>query len=460
MVRLFNHYVSTHLLTQIAWDFAVLFGTFSVVSMLLGEASSAVASPTMLNLAMASATVVIAFIVGLYPRGPIDGGGRMWFLAIFSAFLALTVDAVAMSMASTEIAPSKPYFLSVVGATLLVVAFRAHATQASPKERSAYRVMVLGAGQAAQLVTQTLLTADRHAKIVGYYPSPGDGVLAVPADATIGVSGLSLVDAARQAKVHEIVVALTERRGGTISMSELLECRASGIRVCDMSSYFERTLGQIRLDQLHAGWLVFGDGFNQGMVRSVIKRIFDVLAASLLLLLALPVLVVTALLIALDSPGPILYRQVRVGLNGRHFEVLKLRSMRQDAEKPGQPQWAVKSDSRVTRVGRVIRVMRIDELPQLINVLLGDMSLVGPRPERPPFVESLTREVPYYALRHSVKPGLTGWAQVRYQYGSSVDDAREKLQFDLYYVKNHTLFLDLLVLLKTVNVVLTGKGAR
>lgn len=459
MVRLFNHYVSTHLLTQMLGDFLALFGTFSLVSMLLGEESAAVASPAILNLTMAGATVVIGFIVGLYPRGPIESGAKMWLLSAFSGFLALTVDAVAMSVASTSVAPSKPYFLSVVGATLLVVAFRAYSTQVRPRDRSAYRVMILGAGQAAQLVTRTLLTADRHAKIIGYYPSGADGDLAVPADSTLSTK-LSLLETAKQERVQEIVVALTERRGASIAMSELLDCRANGIRVCDMSSYFERTIGQIRLDQLHAGWLVFGDGFNQGSLRTLIKRVFDIFAALLLLLLTLPVLAITAVLIVLDSRGPILYRQVRVGLHGRHFEVLKLRSMCQDAEKPGQPQWAVKADSRVTRVGRVIRVMRIDELPQLLNVLRGDMSLVGPRPERPPFVDTLTRDVPFYALRHSVKPGLTGWAQVRYQYGSSIDDAKEKLQFDLYYVKNHTLFLDLLVLLKTVNVVLTGKGAR
>jgi exopolysaccharide biosynthesis polyprenyl glycosylphosphotransferase len=176
--------------------------------------------------------------------------------------------------------------------------------------------------------------------------------------------------------------------------------------------------------------------------------------------MAAPILLVTALCIKLESRGPVLYRQERVGQDGRTFSVLKFRSMRVDAEKNGAPQWAVAKDSRVTRVGSVIRRFRIDEFPQLLNVLKGDMSLVGPRPERPFFVEQLTVEIPFYAVRHSVKPGVTGWAQVRYQYGASVEDSLQKLQYDLYYVKNHSLFLDVVVLFETIGVVLSGKGAR
>jgi exopolysaccharide biosynthesis polyprenyl glycosylphosphotransferase len=192
----------------------------------------------------------------------------------------------------------------------------------------------------------------------------------------------------------------------------------------------------------------------------VIKRIFDILSACVLILVSAPIMLVTGLLIKLESPGPMLYRQERVGQNSRNFLVTKFRSMRTDAEKDGKPRWASANDSRVTRVGNIIRRLRIDELPQLFNVLKGEMSLVGPRPERPFFVEQLTQEIPFYAVRHSVKPGVTGWAQVRYHYGSTVEDSQEKLQYDLYYVKNHTLFLDLVVLLETIGVVLTGKGAR
>jgi sugar transferase (PEP-CTERM system associated) len=260
--------------------------------------------------------------------------------------------------------------------------------------------------------------------------------------------------------VHEIIVALTERRGGSMSLRDLLDCRIHGINVSDLSTHFEKMLGQIRIDHVNASWLIFGDGFNQGLLRTTIKRLFDIVCAMVLLVAAAPIMLATMVLIRLESRGPALYRQERVGLNGRTFRVVKFRSMVTDAEKDGKPRWATDDDDRITRVGRLIRRVRIDELPQLFNVLKGEMSIVGPRPERPFFVEQLTSEMPYYAVRHSVKPGITGWAQVRYHYGSTVEDSQQKLQYDLYYVKNHTLFLDLLILFETVAVVLTGKGAR
>ena len=260
--------------------------------------------------------------------------------------------------------------------------------------------------------------------------------------------------------VQEIVVALSERRGGAMPLRELLDCKLSGIQVFDLASHFEKTLGQIRLDSLYAGWLIFGDGFNQGHVRSLVKRISDIIFSTILLVTTLPLMVITTLLIALESGFPVLYRQERVGLNGRLFNVIKFRSMRRDAEPDGKPVWAKSDDDRVTKVGHIIRKLRIDELPQLFSVLKGDMSLVGPRPERPFFVDQLTREIPFYAVRHSVKPGITGWAQVCYHYGATVEDAAEKLQYDLYYVKNHSLALDVVVLLKTVGVVILGKGAH
>jgi len=227
-----------------------------------------------------------------------------------------------------------------------------------------------------------------------------------------------------------------------------------------LPSFFERQTGQIQLESLNASWMIFSDGFHRSPMKDIVKRIFDVTASSLLLLLTLPVFVLTALLIWLESGSPILYRQERVGENGRIFNVLKFRSMRKDAERDGVPQWAKKQDARVTRVGKVIRLLRIDELPQIFNVLRGDMSFVGPRPERPYFVDELTKKISYYPSRHTVKPGITGWAQIRYPYGATVEDAVQKLQYDLYYVKNHTLFLDLIVLIQTAQVVLFGKGAR
>jgi sugar transferase (PEP-CTERM system associated) len=245
-----------------------------------------------------------------------------------------------------------------------------------------------------------------------------------------------------------------------MSLRDLLDCKINGIRVSDISTHFEKRLGQIRLDYVNAGWLIFGEGFNQGFLRTAVKRAFDIVCAAILLVVTLPLMMITMLLIAAESRGPIFYRQQRVGLNGKNFDVIKFRSMRSDAEGDGNPRWAQAADDRVTRVGRFIRRVRIDELPQLFNVFKGEMSMVGPRPERPFFVDSLTKDIPYYAIRHSVKPGVTGWAQVRYEYGATVEDAKQKLQYDLYYVKNHTLFLDLLIMFETVSVVLTGKGAR
>jgi sugar transferase (PEP-CTERM system associated) len=273
-------------------------------------------------------------------------------------------------------------------------------------------------------------------------------------------SGRALMQTVREQNVDEVIVALTERRSGSTPLRELLDCKLMGITVHDINSHFEKRLGQIRIDYLYAGWLIFGDGFNQGLMRTAIKRVFDIFSAALLLVVSAPAMLLAAVAIRLDSPGPALYRQERVGKNGKNFVIIKFRSMRTDSEKDGTPRWAAADDDRVTRIGRIIRRTRIDELPQLFSVLKGDMSLVGPRPERPFFVEQLTQEIPFYSVRHSVKPGVTGWAQVRYQYGATVEDSQEKLQYDLYYVKNHALFLDLQIMLETVRVVLTGKGAR
>lgn len=256
-----------------------------------------------------------------------------------------------------------------------------------------------------------------------------------------------LVDLVERLGVDEIIVAAKEQRGGGVPIDQLLACRIRGVPILDMSGFYERVKAEVPIDSLKASWLVYSQGFVQGPARRAAKRVFDILTSSVLLVLAAPVMVLTALAIKLDSPGPVIYRQERVGLGGRRFMCLKFRSMTVDAEKDGVARWASKNDARVTRVGRFIRKTRIDELPQLLSVLKGEMSMVGPRPERPSFVEELKQHIPFYDLRHSVKPGVTGWAQVRYSYGASLEDARRKHQFDLYYVKNNSLFLDVLVLI-------------
>ena len=257
-----------------------------------------------------------------------------------------------------------------------------------------------------------------------------------------------------------MLVSVRERRGGCLTAVKEMQCKLAGIEVVDLPSFFERETGQIQIESLNPSWMIFSDGFYRSQFEDMIKRMFDVTASSVLLVVTLPVLLVTTLLIWLESGRPILYRQERVGEHGRVFEVLKFRSMRKDAERDGVPQWAKKQDDRVTRVGNVMRKLRIDELPQVFNVLKDDMSFVGPRPERPFFVQDLSQKISYYPSRHTVKPGITGWAQIRYPYGATVEDAIQKLQYDLYYVKNHTLFLDIIILFQTAQVVLFGKGSR
>ncbi|MEN3365121.1 MAG: hypothetical protein V7606_2395, partial [Burkholderiales bacterium] len=250
------------------------------------------------------------------------------------------------------------------------------------------------------------------------------------------------------------------RRGGGFPIQQLLECKSNGIKVTDSAAFFEREACQIRVDSIQPSWLVFGNGFDQSARRIVVKRAFDLVASIALCIVTLPIMALTTLLIFLEDKGPIFYQQERVGKGGRLYKVLKFRSMQCNAEQSGQPQWAAKNDPRTTRVGAIIRKVRIDELPQILNVLKGEMSFVGPRPERPYFVKQLSETVSFYDIRHTIKPGITGMAQVRYQYGASVEDSVQKLQYDLYYVKNNSLYLDLLILLDTVQVVLLGKGAR
>jgi len=311
-------------------------------------------------------------------------------------------------------------------------------------------------------------------EVVGFVPMQ-DEECSVPESSILPVSG-SLLSIANKYNASEIVVALQNRRNGSINANgnantltgfsnrkpirELLECKLAGIHVIDAATFFEREASQIRLDSLQPSWLVFGGGFDQSFLRAFSKKIFDLVASLIILIVSSPIMLITAICIYIEDRAPIFYQQERVGKDGHTFMVLKFRSMRNDAEAVGQPQWATTNDPRTTRVGRIIRKLRIDELPQILNVLKGEMSFVGPRPERPYFVKKLCEEVPYFNVRHSIKPGITGLAQVRYQYGSSVDDAIQKLQYDLYYVKNNSLFLDFLILIDTLQVVLLGKGAR
>lgn len=258
--------------------------------------------------------------------------------------------------------------------------------------------------------------------------------------------------------IETIVLALDEKRG-TLPMHELIQYKFMGIEVLDGLGFYESLAGKVPVERVNPSWLLFSEGFYVGRVTRMLKRTLDISVALTMLLVSLPVFLISAVVIKLESPGEVFYRQDRVGENGLHFKIIKFRSMRADAEQNG-PVWAASEDDRVTRFGRCIRKVRIDELPQLINVLKGDMSFVGPRPERPVFVEELAKSIPYYTVRHVVKPGITGWAQINYPYGASVEDALRKLEYDFYYIKNLSIGMDLATIFQTIKVVLFQKGAR
>lgn len=344
---------------------------------------------------------------------------------------------------------------------LMVMVFRLLFMRVVEIESLKPRVLILGTGQrAAQIHNRMRRRSDRRGfTVVGYLPCPGEEIT-IPQDKLV-MADVPLPVLAKREQIDEIVVGVDDRRG-RLPMDGLLACRQAGVMITDLTTFFERESGRVQLLSLEPSWLVFSGGFNATPMRRLIKRCFDIAAAAVLLLLCWPLMLAVALAILLESgPGqPILYRQERVGENGNTFWLLKFRSMRTDAELDGVARWASKQDDRVTRVGRICRKLRFDELPQLWNVLKSEMSIVGPRPERPQFVADLNTKIPYYSLRHCLKPGLAGWAQLSYPYGASEEDAAEKLKYDLFYVKNHNLMFDMLILIETVEVVLFSRGAR
>ncbi len=460
MIKLFNHWFSWRSVAGAMFDFSFLILTL-VIALLWVSHGLPVNVTQVLLFSVLFALVMLSIntLLGFYQRTTSRGfsGKRARFM--FSLYFAVPVAYGLYILLPVTTANRDLMHLSAMSAVFGMLVTRVSAAYAPTTKMLRRRIMVFGSGTQAVSVKNALERSDPAAEIIGFYPGVNEDSPSVPANHLLS-RNTPLSDTARNLKVDEIVVAVSERRGGSMPLRELLDCKLQGVRVLDLASHFEQTLGQIRLDSLYAGWLIFGDGFRQGFVRTAVKRLFDIVCASILIILSLPVMVIAALFIVAEDGFPLIYRQERVGLNGRLFSVIKFRSMRRDAEKDGKPIWAQAKDNRVTRTGQIIRKLRIDELPQLFSVLKGDMSLVGPRPERPFFVDQLTKEIPFYAVRHSVKPGVTGWAQVRYHYGSTVEDSAEKLQYDLYYVKNHSLLLDIVILFETIGVVLTGKGAQ
>ncbi len=322
------------------------------------------------------------------------------------------------------------------------------------------RALVLGTGKVAENLNHLARVRNfRSVSLYGFADLQG-GAEHSPRlpPARIHADIGNLLDFAITHSISEIIVALDDRRGA-LNVRQLLECKLHGIRITESATFYEREAGKVDLNHIYPSWLIYSDGFRRSWLTDPLKRAFDIVVSLLVIALSSPFWLVTAIAVKLDSPGPVFYRQIRVGHRGNEFGVLKFRSMRQDAEKAG-PQFARANDNRVTRVGKFIRKTRIDELPQTLNVLRGEMSFVGPRPERPNFVKEFEEDISYYGDRHYVKPGITGWAQINYPYGDTADDAREKLTYDLYYIKNYSLFLDLVIMLKTLNIVIWKVGSR
>jgi sugar transferase (PEP-CTERM system associated) len=411
--------------------------------------------------AVALSAIVMACLlaVGLYSsRQRVQLSGILARLLV--ALLASSCAMVALFYAVPSLRLGRGVAALAVTLVLCgVVASRLIFARVADEEIFKRRVLVYGAGSTATAIARLRRANDRHGfTLAGFVQPPGEPP-AVPAERVLDAGG-DLRSLCGRLGVTEIVVAMDDRRRG-FPIPELLDCRLAGVEVTELLTFLERETGRVRIDLLNPSWLIFGQGFRRDPLRLFSSRALDVLASLGVLVAALPAMGLTFLAIKFEDGwrAPALYSQARVGLGGKVFKLLKFRSMRQDAELNGA-QWAQHADPRVTRVGAIIRKLRFDELPQVVNVLRGQMSFVGPRPERPEFVAELAEKIPYYVQRHCVKPGITGWAQLCYPYGSSETDALEKLQFDLYYIKNNSLMLDLAILIQTAEVVLFGKGAR
>ena len=462
MVRIFRHYLSAKLLLIVALE-ALVF----MVSVHLGLAFnlSSAAGPDSGDLplfptaAIALGLLIVMNGVGLYSSDHWKDLQTVRARLIAAGLVAVGLVIVIMHLPPAFIVEPRRLAITLVaiftGVSVVRFAFYKldHLIFLKP------RVLVLGTGSRVAEFAQ-FAQRNRNHLIIGYVPVGSPGQHHVPPSLILPMApGESLSSMAKKHRVDQIVIAVRDRRG-TLPMHELVECRLQGVKITELATAYEREYRKLSLESMSASLIVLDEGFSQGAFRSRVKRLFDLCASAVLLLLSLPLIVVAAACVFVESGFPLVYRQERVGQGGRVFSMYKLRSMVQDAECDGTPRWAAQRDARTTRVGRIMRKLHIDELPQIINVFKGEMSFVGPRPERPYFVDQLVKQVPYYSLRHSIKPGITGWAQVRYPYGASLEETVEKLQYDLYYVKNHALFLDLVILLATIEVVFSGKGAR
>ena len=457
-IRIFRHYVQLPIILLMLLEVGMALAAFQFFSSPL--VAGATADNWMHSAVFAGVLTVSASAMGLYNprlRARVMGVIVRLGLAAMASLIVLAI--LVLLLPGFEITLehfAKALVITITGDFLLRFVF----ARVLSEDLFKRQVLVYGAGRQGASIASLKRRTDRIGfNIVGYLQTESD-TTAVSPDKVIPAPA-DLAAFCRDNDVDEIVVAMDDRRRA-FPVHDLLQCRLEGIRITELLSFLERETGKVRLDVLNPSWIIFSEGFRRSWLREFVGRVLDLAASLVLLAVAWPFMLLVVLAIKLEDglSAPVLYHQRRTGLKGRPFDVLKFRSMATTAEADGVARWATTLDSRVTRVGAVIRKMRLDELPQLFNVLKGDMRFVGPRPERPEFVERLAERIPYYQERHCVKPGLTGWAQLSYPYGASEVDALEKLQYDLYYIKNRSLLFDIAILVQTVEVVLFGKGAR
>jgi sugar transferase (PEP-CTERM system associated) len=462
MIRLFKHYVPHAVLLLGLLDLLLLLSAAEAGWILRAQQIGMNLDPIttraapLLSFAFAIQTGMIA--VGVYGTEALQSI-RFAFARLIVAISLGVIFLSVMHFALPDLTLWRSNSLYAMGlAIALLLAVRLLLGSMLGGEAFKRRLVVLGAGNRANRIKELEQRKGAGFLVVGYI-AMNDGAQVIP-EAINRSAIYNLADFVVRLGASEVVLALEERRNA-LPLSDLLRIKTTGVHVNEISTFLERETGRVDLDSVNPSWLIFSDGFSAGRrLSSIAKRIFDIAASSILLLLTGPIILIAAILVKLDSKGPAFYRQQRVGLYGEEFWIVKLRTMRQDAEVGGQAVWAEKDDPRITRLGYWLRKLRIDELPQTWTVLKGEMSFVGPRPERRQFVEDLEQHLRYYAERHMVKPGITGWAQINYPYGASLEDSHNKLEYDLYYAKNYTPFLDLLILIQTLRVVLWPEGAR
>ena len=456
MIRLFNVYYPVRTLILLAGEALIVWTSFLLGTVLvLGQDSYLVLNYEygyVKIFALTAAVLICSHWFDLYDTSRLTTRGELLFrilmvpgvLAFLMAGIAYIRPGYLMGDGSSTI--------SLLILTVALLGWRLGYSWLVQLPILIERVYVLGTGDRAQRLVQGLRQNPELGVEIASWTGKLEGAITVESVAA------HLMEVCRERKVHRVIVAMPDRRG-TIPMQQLLELRMQGVKIEEATSWLEKMSGKIEVENLYPSWLVFSDGFRRGATFVVVRRLLSLVISLIGLILTAPLIPLILLAIVLDSKGPILYKQARVGKGGRIFNVIKFRTMRQDAEASG-PQWAGDNDPRVTRVGKFLRASRLDEIPQLWCVLKGDMAFVGPRPERPEFIEWLEKEIPYYGVRHMVRPGITGWAQVKYKYGSTIDDAREKLQYDLFYIKNASIGLDLLIMFQTIKTVILRRGAQ